>query len=56
MGTGKLIIGFILLSFFTCVNALYTYGIILAKACAIRGTHFSDDIKNANIINVAVLF
>ena len=37
VGTGKLLMGIVSLSFFTCVSALYTYGMVMAKMCALRG-------------------
>ena len=37
LGTGKLLMGVVSLSFFTCMNALYTYGMVAAKICALRG-------------------
>lgn len=37
VGTGKLFIGLISLSFFTCVSAFYTYGMVIAKVCALKG-------------------
>lgn len=37
LGTGKLVLGLISLSFFTCVSAFYTYGMVLARICALKG-------------------
>jgi putative uncharacterized protein (fragment) len=37
VGTGKLIMGLIFLSFFTCVSAFYTYGMVVAKICVLKG-------------------
>ncbi len=37
VGIGKLMMGIISLSFFTCVSAFYTFGMVLAKACVLRG-------------------
>lgn len=37
IGCGKLLMGIISLSIFTCVNAFYTYGMVAAKVCAIMG-------------------
>lgn len=37
LGTGKLLMGLISLSFFTIMNALYTYGMVAAKFCALKG-------------------
>lgn len=37
LGTGKLLMGILSLSFFTTMNALYTYGMVTAKFCALRG-------------------
>ncbi len=43
LGTGKLVVGISSLSVFTCVSALYTYGMVLAKICALKG--IDADIK-----------
>lgn len=45
IGTGKLLTGFIALSFFMCVSAFYTYGIVVAKLCIIKGMR-SDSKKH----------
>ena len=37
LGTGKLLMGLLSGSFFTVVNALYTYGMVTAKFCALKG-------------------
>lgn len=37
VGIGKLVMGIISLSFFTCVSALYTFGMVAAKLVAISG-------------------
>ena len=37
LGTGKLLLGIFSASFFTVVNALYTYGMVAAKLCALKG-------------------
>lgn len=37
VGLGKLIMGIISLSFFTCVSALYTFGMVAAKITALAG-------------------
>lgn len=37
VGTGKLIMGIISLSFFTCVSAFYTFGMVAAKVVALAG-------------------
>lgn len=37
LGTGKLAMGLASSSFFTVVNALYTYGMVGAKLCALKG-------------------
>lgn len=37
LGTGKLLAGLMALSFFTCVSAFYTYGMVIAKLCALKG-------------------
>lgn len=33
IGIGKLVIGLLSSSFFTCINAFYTFGILTAKLC-----------------------
>lgn len=40
IGNGKLLMGILSLSFFACANAFYTYGIVLAKICAIWGMKY----------------
>lgn len=37
VGVGKLTLGIVSLSFFTCVSALYTFGMVIAKCCALAG-------------------
>lgn len=37
VGIGKLVMGLMSLSFFTCVSAFYTFGMVIAKACALKG-------------------
>lgn len=37
VGIGKLALGIISLSFFTCTSAFYTFGMVVAKICALRG-------------------
>lgn len=37
VGIGKLGMGVMSFSFFTCVSAFYTFGMVIAKACALRG-------------------
>lgn len=37
LGTGKLAMGIYAHSIFTCVHALYTYAMVAAKQCALRG-------------------
>ena len=37
LATGKLLIGILSLSFFTCVNAFYSYGMVAAKIVALAG-------------------
>lgn len=37
LGIGKLLMGLWSGSFFTCMNALYTYGMVTAKFCALKG-------------------
>lgn len=43
LGLGKLIVGIISLSFFTCAGALYTIGMVGARICAIAGMLKNDD-------------
>lgn len=37
VGIGKLVMGMLSLSFFTCVSAFYTFGMVVAKGCALGG-------------------
>jgi len=37
LGCGKLIIGILSASLFTCANAFYTFGMVAAKFCALKG-------------------
>lgn len=37
VGIGKLGMGLMSLSFFTCVSAFYTFGMVIAKACVLGG-------------------
>ncbi|MDL2213964.1 hypothetical protein LJB76_00210 [Clostridia bacterium OttesenSCG-928-O13] len=37
VGLGKLALGIFSLSLFTCVSALYTFGMVVAKCCALAG-------------------
>ena len=37
VGVGKLLLGIYSLSFFTCVSAFYTFGMVVAKYCALSG-------------------
>lgn len=37
VGIGKLVMGMLSLSFFICVSAFYTFGMVVAKACALGG-------------------
>lgn len=39
IGLGKLVMGLVSLSFFTCVSAFYTFGMVAAKGCAIAGIY-----------------
>lgn len=43
IGMGKLIVGIISLSFFTCAGALYTFGMVGARLCAISGMLKDDE-------------
>ena len=40
LGCGKLIVGVLSASFFTCANAFYTFGMVAAKLCALKGLRF----------------
>ena len=42
-GIGKLILGIISLSFFTCASAFYTLGMVTAKLCALTGIIKEED-------------
>lgn len=37
IGFGKLLLGILSLSFFTCVSAFYTFSMVIAKGCALSG-------------------
>ena len=37
VGMGKLVMGVLSLSFFTCVSAFYTFGMVVAKLCLFKG-------------------
>lgn len=37
IGLGKLVMGIVSLSFFTCASAFYTFGMVIAKCCALAG-------------------
>lgn len=45
IGFGKLIMGVLSLSFFTCANAFYTFGMVIAKCCAFVGIVKEEDIQ-----------
>lgn len=45
VGVGKLILGIISLSLFTCVGALYTFGMVTAKCFALAGIVKQDNSK-----------
>ena len=45
LGLGKLLLGIYSLSFFTCVSALYTFGIVIAKYLALAGLLKSKNAK-----------
>lgn len=45
IGAGKLIMGLVSLSFFTCVSAFYTFGMVFAKCCALAGIFKETDKK-----------
>lgn len=42
---GKLVIGIFSLSLFTCINALYTFGMVIAKGCALAGVYKAKNKK-----------
>lgn len=43
VGLGKLAMGVASLSFFTCVSALYSFGMVFAKVCALAGLLRAED-------------
>ena len=45
VGLGKLSMGIVSMSFFTCVNALYTFGMVIAKCFALAGIVKAKDLK-----------
>lgn len=45
VGVGKLVMGVLSLSLFTCVSALYTFGMVFAKCCALAGIYKSTSKK-----------
>lgn len=45
VGMGKLTMGIVSLSLFTCVSALYTFGMVLAKVCALAGIYKAENAK-----------
>lgn len=45
VGLGKLMMGIVSMSFFTCVNAFYTFGMVIAKYFAIAGIVKSNDMN-----------
>lgn len=45
VGIGKLVMGALSLSFFTCVSAFYTFGMVMAKCCAMAGILKGEDQK-----------
>ena len=45
VGTGKLLMGIVSLSFFTCASALYTFGMVAAKGAALTGIVKEDNQK-----------
>jgi len=45
VGFGKLAMGILSLSFFTCVSAFYTFGMVIAKYCALAGIARAKSVK-----------
>lgn len=45
VGLGKLVMGIVSMSFFTCVNAFYTFGMVIAKYFALAGIVKSNDVN-----------
>ena len=43
IGIGKLLMGILSFSFFTCVSAFYTFGTVVAKSCALAGLIQDND-------------
>ena len=43
LGVGKLALGILSLSFFTCASALYTFGMVAARLCALAGIAREDN-------------
>ena len=62
LGTGKLCMGLLSASFFTVMNALYTYGMVAAKLCVLKGVavpapkQYAYCRKAAGILLAASLF
>lgn len=46
VGAGKLVMGLLTLSVFTCASALYTFGMVAAKGCALAGIVREGDRKS----------
>lgn len=45
VGSGKLAMGIMSLSFFTCISAFYTFGMVIAKACALWGMAVDNNLE-----------
>ena len=45
IGIGKLVMGILSLSFFTCTGAFYTFGMVIAKCCVLAGIVKKKDLK-----------
>lgn len=45
IGLGKLLMGIVSLSFFTCASAFYTFGMVIAKCCVLAGIVKEENTK-----------
>lgn len=45
VGLGKLLIGIVSLSFFTCASAFYIFGMVIAKCCVLAGIVKEENTK-----------
>jgi len=46
IGIGKLMMGILSLSFFTCASAFYTFGMVIAKCCVLTGIIKENNTKS----------